>query len=322
MQIPIIKCHGSENDFIMIDEISNELNFSEEQRVAISQAMCDRKGKLGADGILFVVSQEGADGMMRMFNPDGSEAKMCGNGIRCVGRKVYEITGKEAMKVDTIGGMQYITKVNDFFGDLPAFSVEMQNVNLEPEKLPMTKTGTDFLQQPLTELSAQRTFTSINLGNSHLLSIVEDVNTDELEAVGSAANENKTLLPEGANVSFCKPLQQNRVYVGTFERGAGLTNSCGTGMSAATLAACLAGEVDFGAWVDVYNAGGMVKCKGEKLEKGLKVHLLGNATYTFTADIAMDFEQPKAFEVQNQVDFPEEISAYQALKEKAIAELA
>jgi len=109
MKLKILKCHGSGNDFILINEYQG-LEFSEQERITLSLTLCDRAGILGADGILFFQNSDKADGKMRMFNPDGSEAEMCGNGLRCIGRFACEQLGKDAVLIETLKGTSNVTK--------------------------------------------------------------------------------------------------------------------------------------------------------------------------------------------------------------------
>ncbi|MFT5617173.1 MAG: diaminopimelate epimerase [Arenicella sp.] len=313
MKFQIIKCHGSENDFVMIDEVSNQYDFTEKQRVTVAQSLCNRSSQVGADGILYFLKNETGNYMMRMFNPDGSEAIMCGNGIRCIGRLASEVLGKEEMEIDTLGGIQFLKKETDLAEKIPAFSVRMEQVNINPNSLPLNTNGSKLISESLPDLSEKREFTAVSLGNPHLVSFVEKVGISELTEVGKKANSNQQLLPKGVNMNFCQLLNPNSIYVGTFERGAGITNSCGTGMSASTLASCLNNHVPFGEWINVYNAGGMVKCKGEQDENGkLKVHLLGNATYVYVGDIEM--EEDGELSISNKVEFEEENKAYEQFK--------
>ncbi len=312
MDFQIIKCHGSENDFVMIDEVSNQYKFTENQRVAIAQSLCNRDSKVGADGILYFLKNEAGNYMMRMFNPNGSEAIMCGNGIRCIGRLASEVLGADEMGIDTLGGIQFLKKEADLATNIPAFSVRMEQVSLDPKSLPLNVNDSELIGEKIPELSEMRNFTAISLGNPHLVTFVEHLDIVALTELGETANSNKELLPEGVNMNFCQPLNPNSVYVGTFERGAGITNSCGTGMSASTLASCLNTHTAFNEWINVYNAGGMVKCKGERDEHGkLKVHLLGNATYVFTANVEM--KEDGEFSISNQVEFEEETSGLRTI---------
>lgn len=319
MKFPIIKCHGSENDFVMIDEVSVDYGFTEKQRSIIAQVLCDRNGPIGADGILYFVPSTKGDGMMRMFNPDGSEAEMCGNGIRCIGRLAHEVLKKPQFLIETLKGLYPMQEEVPIYGEIPTYSVAINTVSLKPADLPLNSTETQHVDLPLTKLSENRTFTAISLTNPHAISIVEEVKREELERVGEKANTDRSVFPQGVNVTFCSSVNDHAIFTGTYERGAGITFSCGTGMSASTIAACLNDKVPFNTWIDVYNQGGMVRCKVDAEEANVPqvVHLLGNATYVFTCDVTLD-ESSKSAELSNEVTFAEEDVAYKAMKDHVV----
>jgi len=314
MKFQIIKCHGSENDFVMIDEISQDYGFTEAQRAIIAQTLCDRNGEIGADGILYFVPSEQGDGMMRMFNPDGSEAEMCGNGIRCIGRLAHEVLGKPKFMIETLKGLYPMQVEAPIYGDIPTYSVAINTISFKPNDLP-SATAQRIINKPIPRLSNTREFTGMSLTNPHLIALVEKVTKDELKSIGEKANKDKVLFSKGINVSLCAPVNDHAIFTGTYERGAGITFSCGTGMSASTIAACMNGQVPFNTWIDVYNQGGMVRCKvdADYPNKPQIVHLLGNATYVFTANVELN-EEVKTFQVSDKVDFKEEEAAYRSLK--------
>lgn len=315
MKFPIIKCHGSDNDFVMIDEVSQNFNFSEAQRSVIAQQLCDRKGAIGADGILFFVPSSKGDGMMRMFNPDGSEAEMCGNGIRCIGRLAHEVLGKPSFLIETLKGLYPMQEEQAIFGNVPTYSVAINTVSLNPADLPLISEAVQHVDLPIQKLSPNRTFTAISLTNPHAIVWVEEVARKELEEVGEKANTEKSVFPKGVNVSFCSAVHDTAIFTGTYERGAGITYSCGTGMSASTIAACVNGKIPFNTWIDVYNQGGMVRCKVEQDENQQPaiVHLLGNASYIFSCDVDLN-EEALTVNLSNREDYPQEIEEYNELK--------
>lgn len=307
----------------MIDEVSHDHGFTEAARKLIAIHLCNRNGNIGADGILFFVPSQKGDAMMRMFNPDGSEAEMCGNGIRCIGRLAHEVLGKSDFYIETMKGCYAMKEEQPLMEGIPTYSVAIDTVSLHPSELPLKTPHYPHIDLPIPKISHHHHFTALSLSNPHAIVVVDKVKQEELEEVGYTANHTPTVFPKGVNITFCQVLNRQSIYTGTYERGAGITFSCGTGMSAATLACCLNNLAPFNQWIDVYNAGGMVRCKGEQDASGrLIVHLLGNATYTYTAGVSMDFEKPQAFKVMNKVDLPEETIAYEALKERAVRSLA
>jgi diaminopimelate epimerase len=315
MKFDFIKCHGSENDFVMIDEVSSDYGFSEDDRRLIARSMCDRQGPIGADGILFFLPSTKGDGMMRMFNPDGSEAEMCGNGIRCIGRLAHEVLGKAQFYIETMKGLYFMQEESPLSEGVSTYSVTINTVSFQPKSLPLHIEGESLLQGRLPLLSDKLLFTALSLTNPHLVAIVDEVRRHELEDVGHKANHSKALLPKGVNVTFCKPLGANSIFTGTYERGAGITFACGTGMSAASIAACLHYAADFEAWIDVYNQGGMVKCRvHQKDGQVASVQLLGNATYQFSAEAELS---GNSLSLQMIQDFAEEEKAYSVLKQQS-----
>lgn len=291
MKLQILKCHGSGNDFILINEY-NEILFSEEQRVILSKVLCDREGEgvLGADGILFFQNSESADGKMRMFNPDGSEAEMCGNGLRCIGRFACEILDKDSVLIETLKGASGVIKDKNIHQGVAAYQAELSTISLNTGDIPILVNSESLINQPLPALSADLKFTAVSMPNPHIVSIVESVSDSELEEIGEKANQLSKYFPKGVNVNFCQILDDGTIFVRTYERGVGLTNSCGSGMSASSLVFCLLGHYPFGKSIDVYNRGGLVRCEARVNDRfQYSVFLSGNATFVFSSVIAFEF---------------------------------
>jgi diaminopimelate epimerase len=273
MKINILKCHGSGNDFILIDEY-NQILFSEEQRRTLSNLLCDRNGILGADGILFFQNSDKADGTMRMFNPDGSEAEMCGNGLRCIGRFACESLDKDSVSIETLKGVSQVAKDDNIHPDVATYKAELSTISL----------NTECVNKVLPALSANLKFTEVHMPNPHIVAIVDKISDTELEAIGEKANQLAELFPNGTNINFCQILDDGAIFVRTYERGVGLTNSCGSGMSASSLVYCLLEHYPFGKTIDVYNRGGLVRCQATN-DNGYAVYLSGNATFMFKSSI-------------------------------------
>jgi diaminopimelate epimerase len=321
MTFELIKCHGSENDFVMIDEVSRPSGFSEADRAPLARALCDRQGPAGADGVLFFLPSRQGAGMMRMFNPDGSEAEMCGNGIRCIGRLAHEVLGQPAFRIETLKGCYAMQAEEPLWPGVPTYSVAIDTVSLRPADLPLSSAFEPHIGQPVPGVSGSLALTALSLTNPHAIALVEAVRLPELEEVGRKANAPGSPFAKGVNVTFCQVLGPQHIYTGTYERGAGITCACGTGMSAATVAAFLHGRVPLGVWVDVHNAGGMVRCKVEQDEASgrLSVHLLGNATYLYRAQANW---AEGALSLSARQDFWEETEAYRALKASVQANIS
>ncbi|MCD2347359.1 MULTISPECIES: diaminopimelate epimerase [Clostridium] len=282
MKINILKCHGTGNDFILIDEYNNDYNFSEEGRKELAILACNREKSIGGDGILFVQKSSICDAKMRIFNSDGSEAEMCGNGLRCVGRYVMEILKKDEIQIETMKAKYFVQKQEEVYKGIKTVKIFIDSISLDPKSLPMNSKKDSVLFENVPELSDQLKFAAISITNPHLISIVNEIDTNELVEVGVKGNSTKSVLPKGVNVSFVKVFDEKDIYVKTYERGVGLTKSCGTAMTASSVAACLSGKVDFDRKISIFNDGGMINSIVHKKENGnYLVEFIGNATFVF-----------------------------------------
>lgn len=239
----MIKCHGSGNDFLLIDEMNGEYAFSEEDRATLAKTMCDRQSELGADGILYVINSEQSDARMRVFNADGSEASMCGNGLRCVARYVCEKLNKEEAVIETMKAHLQVKKQEELFPEIPTYMVEISPVSFQLSDLPLNLEQETLINEKIPALSEDLSFTALAVPNPHIVSIVESeaIHSEIQKQLSEYVNGPNPLFPDGVNVSFVKTLQKGAIYVRTFERGVGFTNACGTAMSASSLVTCLSG---------------------------------------------------------------------------------
>jgi diaminopimelate epimerase len=290
MMIELIKCHGSGNDFLLIDEMDKDYGLSEEKRRELAIALCDRENSLGADGILYILRSENADATMRVFNSDGSEASMCGNGLRCAARYVCEKLGTEQALVETMKVNLQVKKEPEIYPRIPTYRVEISPVSFQLEDLPLELEKDTLIQEKLPALSEELTFTALAVPNPHLVAMV---NREHLESglqkkLSEKVNGPNKLFPDGVNVSFIRSIEHRKIYVRTFERGVGFTNACGTAMSASSLVTCLIGQNSFEEPISVYNNGGMVQCIVHKQEDNYTIDLIGNATYLYMASVDLN----------------------------------
>ncbi|WP_409301152.1 diaminopimelate epimerase [Peribacillus sp. SCS-155] len=316
MNLEILKCHGSGNDFLIIDELTKDISFSDQQRADLAQSLCNRNGALGADGILFVLKSDSCDARMRVFNADGSEASMCGNGLRCVARYVYEVTGKEQMKIETMKVDLSVEHVEDIYIGIPTFKVEISPVSFDVADLPLNIAAKTLVNEKLPELSGSLAFTAVAVPNPHLIAIVEteNIHSDIQERISRKVNSPNDLFPDGVNVSFVKALGQDEIYVRTFERGVGFTNACGTAMSASSLVTCIYGMNKEEKAIDVYNNGGKVRCIVHRLHSDgdrYFIDLIGNATYVYKASVEVDPEEPDHYTLLTSEPFDRENQLYE-----------
>ncbi|MBT2734122.1 diaminopimelate epimerase [Bacillus sp. ISL-7] len=317
MQINLIKGHGSGNDFLIIDEKSNGYAFTESERAGLAKLLCNRQSDLGADGILFVMQSENADGRMRVFNSDGSEASMCGNGLRLVARYVCEHLGQNSAVIETMKANLKVSKQNDLLQDIHTYQVEISPVLFELKALPLNLNKPTLYNERIEKLSGDLRFTALAVPNPHLIAIVEaeQLKGDLQKQLSEKVNGPNDLFPDGVNVSFVKHLQPGSIYVRTFERGVGFTNACGTAMSASTLVTCLQELNEFEKVVNVYNNGGRVQCVVHESEGKYTIDLIGNATYLYNATVNVDLEQG-AFTVTSKTELMEQTS-YEKLQSEA-----
>lgn len=321
MNIEIVKCHGSSNDFVLIDEMNKDYQFTEKERVEIAKSLCDRNGHLGADGILYVENSDIADARMRMFNPDGSEAEMCGNGLRCVGRYVIEQLSKEEIVVETKEANLSVVQKEDIFQNIPSFEVAIEPVSLEADSLPLNSDHHHHMNETIESFSDRLKFTGISVPNPHLIAMVDRIDDAELLDVGKKANEDKSLLPNGVNISFVEILEKQKIFVRTYERGVGLTNACGTAMSASSLTTVLLEWNEINEEIMVFNKGGFVICVVTKVDEEYFIKLRGNATYEFKTTIALNKENYNFNEISEREHFEAEEEAYAQLQEFAQKEI-
>lgn len=293
--VQLLKVHGSENHFFILDQTQLQQQLTDAQLSALGKKLCDPKNNIldGADGVLVVNDSKKSDclGQMRVINADGSEAKMCGNGLRTVSRYLSEKFDQTKFKVETLESNLAVEKSTDFAAGVPAFSVQIAPISFQAEDLPFSYNNmTEMINEKVPEFLPEQTFTSIAVPNPHLISFVDKVNSEDLGKLGKQLNDPNKYFPEGVNVSFAEVLSDNKLFVQTYERGVGFTNACGTGMSATTLAFALLypDQFDQSKDIQVYNPGGMVKTHitlGNTKEAS-DIHLIGNATFTDTLDIS------------------------------------
>lgn len=304
MQIEIIKCHGSGNKFIMVDMVGcNKVG----DMAAFAREMCAHPDVESSDGILYVV-KVGDRYAMRMFNPDGSEAEMCGNGIRCVARLVRERYVTEDDFVLLSGGGEYPTrKAEAINGEIEAYGVDISVRTASPD-FGFAAGAERFIDKAIPSLGEDIRFTALNLGNPHIVANVGQIAMERLVELGEAVTTLKADFPKGINVSLYSKCGDNAIFVATYERGAGITYSCGTAMTASSTAATLLGICREGEEIEVYNRGGMVRCLCRIEGDRITTRLTGNATYEWAGIAEWNGEKVAAIEKQRVYD--DERAAY------------
>ena len=273
-------CHGSGNRFVMVDGVAQEQACRGAEFAAWAVGLCAKDTPIGgADGLLMLV-RHGGGYAMRMFNPDGSEAEMCGNGIRCAARQARLYTGSEEFGVWS-GGREYrITCEAELWTGVETFGVEIP-VSLRSRDFGFFAEGDEeFVGRVIPRLDEGLKFTALNLGNPHITACVGQIDYDVLTRLGERVKELREEFPNGVNVSLFRPIDEQCIFVATYERGAGITASCGTAMTASATAAALLGINGFGLETEVRNRGGAVRCRPCRGIGGeLVTRLTGNATF-------------------------------------------
>ncbi|WP_409022379.1 diaminopimelate epimerase [Dellaglioa sp. P0083] len=283
----LVKVHGSENDFFLLDQTKLETALSDEKLKHLAIQMCNRESGLhgGSDGILVVneSSHNGVLGRMRVINADGTEASMCGNGLRTVGRYLETKFGQTEFKVETMHADLDVKKAPNLQAGVAAYNVEISPVSFESQTLPMFLQRQTLVDEIIPEFSQTLKFSAVSVPNPHLITFVDHTTLQgpELERIATYLNGENPYFPDGVNVSFVEKLDNKSIFVRTYERGVGFTNACGTAMSASSLMFVLLseGKVPFGTEINVKNPGGMVKTVVHQDESGnYWMSLIGNAT--------------------------------------------
>jgi diaminopimelate epimerase len=245
------KMHGLGNDYIVIDNRDEKI--SDAEATALALKLCRRRFSIGADGLLFASNSTMADVKMRIFNADGSEAEMCGNGIRCFVKFCYEngIARKSELIVETLAGNKraWLTVEN---GLVQSVMVDMGVPVLERSKIPMLGQGT-CINEDLQVNGEAYKVTCLSVGNPHCVIFVDAVDDFPVQRVGSKI-ETHSLFPKRTNVEFAEVLSENEVKVRVWERGCGETLACGTGACATVVAGNLLTKL--GSKVRVHLLGG------------------------------------------------------------------
>lgn len=239
------KMQGCGNDYVYVNCFEENIS----DRPALAIRVSDRNFGVGSDGLICICPSETADFKMDMYNMDGSRAAMCGNGIRCVGKYVYDrgMTDKTKLTVETGSGIKTL-RLNVSEGRVESVRVDMGRPELRPRYIPLAEHGRSFINRPIVVGDAEYYATCLSVGNPHCVVFVEDTDSIDLEKLGQKF-ENHPLFPEKINTEFVQYMGRNDLKMRVWERGSGETRACGTGATAALAAAVLCGLTDDSATV-------------------------------------------------------------------------
>ena len=240
MKIEFVKMHGLGNDFILIDCLSKTLGDSSFLS-SLAKKLCHRNFGMGADGLILILSSEKADLRMRIYNSDGTEAQMCGNGIRCFAKYAFEnnLISKIKFTVETLAGI--ITPELIFKGkEISGIKVDMGIPKLKRREIPMEGENAPTVVDETLKIDSKYIFkiTCVSIGNPHCITFVNDVQSISVDEIGPKI-ENHPLFPEKTNVEFIQVLNRKEINFRVWERGVGETLACGTGACAALVASVL-----------------------------------------------------------------------------------
>ena len=274
-----VKMHGLGNDFIFVDCLRKPL--PEKALPALGRAWCDRHFGIGADGLVLVTRSRRADFRMRVINPDGSEAEMCGNAMRCFAKYVYNyrlMKGTE-LAVETLAGI-IKPKLTVHSGKVASVRVDMGAPQLLRSQIPMKGREERVIAEPLTVAGHKLNITCVSMGNPHCVTFVKDVDRVPLESWGPLI-ERHPRFPQRTNVEFAQVLTRSRIKMRVWERGVGPTMACGTGSCATVVAGVLNGRCERKATVQL--PGGNLQIEWKAADDHL--HMSGPATEAFSGTI-------------------------------------
>ena len=270
-----VKMHGLGNDFVFIEDKTGQ----DKDYTALARAMCNRHTGIGADGLIVIVDSRVADVRMRIINSDGSEAEMCGNGIRCFTKYVYDngIIEKKRFTVETPAGIMEpeITVGADNKAEL--ITINMGRPSFNRSEIPMEGAEGRVLNEDLYVNGANWKITSLLMGVPHTVTYVDDVDTVDIEKIGPLFEKHEAF-PKHTNINFAQQMDDRTVKVRTWERGAGATLACGTGSCSVAVASFLNGRT--GREVDIQLPLGTLHI--EYREEDGNVYMTGPAAVSFT----------------------------------------
>jgi diaminopimelate epimerase len=319
----ILNAHGSQNDIFVTALTPADFASAAELR-AFVRNLCDRAGPFGGDGVYFYDAARPVPEAW-FFNPDGSSAEFCGNGMRCLGRVVLDLRGADTVQIRS-GPRDYTVRRGETTAEgVHQVRLEHPAVDFDPEN-PVLAGHQPAVEASVPELDPALSFTAVTVPNPHLVAVIDKYVESDLVAMGAQVAARRDLFPAGANLSVLLPLAQAEIFVRTFERGAGLTASCGSGMAAARAVYSRIGRADPEREIAIRNAGGMATASLRVTDARWFPVLQGNATYVYRADVdpahlahVADLASPA--DPEDREPFPDEILAYSALRERNSARL-
>ena len=271
------KMHGIGNDYVYVNCFKETVEHPSEMAIKVS----DRHFGIGSDGLILIKPSEVADGKMEMYNADGSQGAMCGNGIRCVAKYMYDygITDKTSISVETKSGIKYLD-LTIKEGKVDTVKVNMGTPILKAVDIPIRSEKEQVIDEPVMVDGKEWKITCVSMGNPHAITYIDDVKNLEIEKIGPKF-ENHEIFPDRVNTEFVRVIDRNTVEMRVWERGSGETLACGTGACAVAVSSILNGLTE--EEVTVKLLGGDLKIFWDRTEN--KVYMTGSATTVFDGEI-------------------------------------
>ena len=273
------KMQGLGNDYVYVNCFEERIENPSEVAIKVS----NRNFGIGSDGLIMINPSKVADCEMEMYNADGSRSEMCGNGIRCVGKYVYDygLTDKTSISVETLAGIKYL----DFTiekGKVKLVKVDMGSPELHPKKIPVVAEGDTAIDEPIVVDGQEYRMTCVSMGNPHAVVYIDDVKGLDINQIGPRF-ENHERFPKRVNTEFVKVLDRNTVEMRVWERGSGETLACGTGACAVAIACILNGLTEDK--VTVKLLGGDLQIEWDRANN--KVYMTGPAEVSFDGEMSL-----------------------------------
>lgn len=277
------KMHGLGNDYVYMDAINQKI----ENRSELAKKVSNRHFGIGSDGLILICKSDVADFRMQMFNSDGTEAEMCGNGIRCVGKFVYDkgLTDKEEVTIETLAGIKKL-KFTIKDGKVEKVRVNMGKPILEAKRIPVESNLNPVKDLKIKAEDREFNFTCVSMGNPHAITFIKDNLKDFDVAKYGRKIEIDTVFPNKTNVEFINIVDKNNIKMRVWERGAGETLACGTGACASVVASYINGYTSRNVCVELLGG----KLEIEWNEKDNNIYMTGSATTVFEGEIEYTLE--------------------------------
>ena len=273
------KMHGISNDYVYVNCLEEQVPNPAETARRVS----DRRCGIGSDGLILICPSDCADFKMEIYNADGSQAEMCGNGIRCVGKYVYDrgLTDKTTVTVETLGGIKTL-ELSLADGKVASVTVDMGAPILTPADIPVNAPGERFVDVPVEVAGETYRITCVSMGNPHAVVFLPEIDSLNLEQLGPSF-EHHPLFPKRINTEFIRIIDRKTLQMRVWERGAGETWACGTGATASLVAAVLTGRAEREA--ELRLRGGNLQIRWDV--ESNHVFMTGPATFVFDGEMEL-----------------------------------